>query len=324
MKDEKFEPDALFFYQLLLPIHQINKSRGTLPMPNDPRQSFYCDVAEFTNLYAVGKLDLGSGYGHQFQMNTAAEMLQWDSVLAMDGIRGGSHGAILRRFSNYQESKAFDEDVAKAFTESRWLELKRTAKLCNNLTSPKKGEDGYDPAYKYDFIFRTLFHNVNVLSLYACPNQCGDETTFGYQGHGEHGAGLVKLIKNKPGVMKGMQIAMTSDVDWIRHHSYVHRHEQHPKIFLQQGPNEVRLLWENQLLPLCQEDNHIGNALFQEKSHITWDNFFRGQEIMEYAAEEGFGLTMTCRRDRLPDNVPKKYFHHAKPKPTREQRPVGF
>jgi len=185
-------------------------------------------------------------------------------------------------------------------------------KLCNNLTSPKKGEENYDPVYKYAFIFRTLLHNDNALTLYACPDQCGNKTTFCHQGHGEHGAGLAKYIKNKPGITKGMQMAMISDVDWIRPRACLHRHKKHPQLLGQQGPNEVRLLWENQILPLCGEDNALGKAFSQVKPHITWDYFLSGDDIMEHAADEGFRLTMTCQRDRLPSGVPKKHFHHAK------------
>jgi len=95
MRDTKGEPNSLFFYQLLLPMHQINKSKGILPVPDDPRGPLCCLVAKWTNMHAVGELDLGSGCGHSFQTRTAAKMLQWDGVLAMDGTRGGSHGAIL-------------------------------------------------------------------------------------------------------------------------------------------------------------------------------------------------------------------------------------
>ena len=35
----------------------------------------------------------------------------------------------------------------------------------------------------------------------------------------------------------------------------------------------------------------------------------RGDKIMDYAGEHGFGLTMTCRRDRLPKDVPSTYWH---------------
>jgi len=92
----------------------------------------------------------------------------------------------------------------------------------------------------------------------------------------------------------------------------LHRHKKHPQLLGQQGPNETRLLWEKQILLLCGEDNALRKALFQVKPHITWDDFFSGNEIMEHAADKGFGLAMTCGRGCLPSGVPKKYFHHAK------------
>jgi len=36
MKNLDGNPDALFFYQLLLPIHQINIDKGPLPVENYP------------------------------------------------------------------------------------------------------------------------------------------------------------------------------------------------------------------------------------------------------------------------------------------------
>jgi len=267
----------------------------------------------------------GSGYGHSFEPTNAAELLRWDGVLVTDGVRGGSKGAILRRFDNYPGSKSYDADIAKAFTKSRWLELKRCVKLCNNLTAPKKGQEGYNPAYKYDLIFKTIINNVNAFSLYANPDQCGDETSFGHQSFGEPGAGLIFYVRNKPTITKGMQTVIVSDVDWIRPRAYLHRHKLHTKLFNTQGPNEVRLLWETQLLPLCQHDNVLlGRALFQVKPHITWDNFFSGDEIMEYAADNGFGLTMTCRRDRFPKNVPKEHFHNKKVQVNKRTRSARF
>jgi len=280
----------------LLPVHNINKSKSIQPVEDDPRIPFYYEVAKFTNLYAVGELELGFGYGHSYENTTAAELLQWDGVLVTDGVRGGSKGAILRQFNNCKGSKAFDADIAKAFTsKSRWLELKRTIKLCNNLTAKKKNEEGCDPAYKYDLIFRCIVHNTNALSLYANPDMCGDETRFVHEGHGEANSGLLKLIKGKPGITKGIQTVICCDTDWIRIRAYLHRHKKHKVHYKKQGPNEVRTLWETQLLPLCQHDNSlIGHVLFSQKPHMTWDNYFSGEGIMKYAAEEGFGVTMTC------------------------------
>jgi len=162
-------------------------------------------------------------------------------------------------------------------------------------------------------LFDTIIHNVKALTLFANPDQCGDETSCGHQGFGEPGSHLVYNVKGKPNITKGMQTVLTSDVDWIRPRAYLHRHNCHPQLFSVQGCNEVRLLWETQLLPLCQHDNpQYGRALFNTKPHMMWDNFFSGDDLMEYAAEEGFGLTMTCRRDRLLKKVPREYFHHKK------------
>jgi len=310
-------PDALFFYFLLLPVHLIDSEKGMCPYEGDPRTPFYTNVSKHTNLYAVGELELCTGYGHKFETTTPAELARWDGVLVMDGVRGSSNGAILRRWDQHYGSKSYDEDISKAMTKSRWLELKRTVKLCNNLTAPQKGEPGYNPAYKYDMIFDVLVKNINAFTLYACLDQAGDETSFGHQGMGEPGSNLCKRIMGKPRITKGMQTVITSDVDWIRIRSYVHRHKCHPQLFSLQGPNEVRLLWETQMLPMCQPDNQLlGRALFSEKPHFTFDNFFSGDEITSYAAEMGFGLTVTCRRDRLPKGVPGKYFH-------KEKTPVG-
>ena len=83
-------------------------------------------------------------------------------------------------------------------TKTCWLELKRVIKLNNNLTAKKQGEVGYNPAYKYDMIFDVLTSNVNALTLRAGLDLCGDETTWGHQGFGEPGSGIVSLILNKP------------------------------------------------------------------------------------------------------------------------------
>ena len=71
-------------------------------------------------------------------------------------------------------------------------------------------------------------------------------------------------------------------------------------------------------------------GILRKQPHMTWDNFFSGDAILEYAAEKGFGLTMTCRRDRLPDKhvIAGKYWHKEKtdsgprPKAARYEQPI--
>jgi hypothetical protein len=328
MKDHEGFPDALFFYQLLLPICDISKN------DNDPRMSFYSDVSRFSNGYAAGELGLASGYGHKFWPVIPQELLQWDGVIVQDGVRGGSGGALFRRFKKTKYNTSYDPLISKAFTPSRFLELKRVYKLCNNVAAPKKGEPGYDPAYKYDFIYKVICHNVNAITDTCGLDMCGDETSWGHQGFGESGTGVVGQILGKPGISKGGQTVILSDVDRLRPRAYVHRHKCHNYAFNQKGPSEVKIIYEQlKLLMKPVETDVVGwrhPTILHQKPHMTWDNFFSGNDILEHAALAEFGLTMTCRRDRLPDSkiIPGKYWHKekttstARPKAARYEQPI--
>ena len=52
--------------------------------------------------------------------------------------------------------------------------------------------------------------------------------------------------------------------------------------------------------------------LFSECMHIAMDNHFSGDDVLHYPGEGGWKGTMTCRHDRLPKAVPKKYFNFVK------------
>jgi len=74
-----------------------------------------------TNLYAVSELELGSGYGHYFETTSAQELVQWDGVLVMDGVPGGSKGGILQRFNTYADSTSYDKEISRVFTKHAGL-----------------------------------------------------------------------------------------------------------------------------------------------------------------------------------------------------------
>ena len=57
---------------------------------------------------------------------------------------------------------------------------------------------------------------------------------------------------------------------------------------------------------------------------MTWDNYFSGDAIMEYAYDQGFGFTSTIRRDRLPKGVPGKFFHKEKTNSTWRPKAARF
>ena len=64
---------------------------------------------------------------------------------------------------------------------------------------------------------------------------------------------VVFKIMNKPGVSKGGQIVLVTDVDRIRPRAYLHRHNLHPmgNGFTAKGPNEVRMI-VNKLEPMVR------------------------------------------------------------------------
>jgi len=122
-----------------------------------------------------------------------------------------------------------------------------------------------------------------------------------------------------------MQTVIVSDVDRIRPRAYIHHHKCHSEKAKQQGPNEVMHLWEDVLLPMCLPNNKFrGRPLFREKPHMTWDNFYSGDNIMEYAHDQGFGFTCTVRRDRLPKGIPSKYWHKEKTNSTWRPKAARF
>jgi hypothetical protein len=49
--------------------------------------------------------------------------------------------------------------------------------------------------------------------------------------------------------------------------------------------------------------------IYTKQPHITGDNFFSSDTIMDFAGEKGYGMTFTCRRDRYPTGL-KDYVHH--------------
>lgn len=51
--------------------------------------------------------------------------------------------------------------------------------------------------------------------------------------------------------------------------------------------------------------------IFKTPPHFTADNHFSGEHVMKFIGERGFGITMTTRRDRLPNGL-KPYLHHEK------------
>ena len=268
-KERMVNGDALFFYQLLLPICSPKKSG----IPNDPRTPFYSEATNFTNLYACTIGLLGGQYSHSFKAVKVQELVHFDGVVVRDGALGGSNGALYQRWMTGESMH--DPLIQDSITYDRFLQIKRTYKLCNNYAVPTRGMNGYDPAYKYDLIFKAMVHNCNVMTKQAELDLCCDETTFSHMGYGEANTGLLKRLgQTKPGVTRGMQTILLFDVHRTRPRVYLHRHQCHPnEMKLPSGPNEVKLLIEKLDSMLVGSDG-VSFKIFLEKLYITCNNCF--------------------------------------------------
>jgi hypothetical protein len=57
--------------------------------------------------------------------------------------------------------------------------------------------------------------------------------------------------------------------------------------------------------------------------HIAMDTPFSGNDVLHYLGEGGWKGTMTCRRGRLPDPVPRKYLNFIKTSPVNARSKVA-
>lgn len=99
----------------------------------------------------------------------------------------------MKRWS--KDDRRYDAMIEESMTLSRWKQIKQFFKLNNNVQSGKKGEDGFDPCNKYDFIYKVLIHNMNYVTRYADQDGTIDESTWGFGGYSGDCGGR---LKNKP------------------------------------------------------------------------------------------------------------------------------
>ena len=65
-------------------------------------------------------------------------------------------------------------------------------KLNDNDKSIQRGEEGYDPAHKFDLIFNTITHNFNAIIKNDSTDLVLDKTTWGRGGCGPEEDSLMK------------------------------------------------------------------------------------------------------------------------------------
>ncbi len=92
------------------------------------------------------------------------------------------------------------------------------------------------------------------------------------------------------------------------------------------GPAEVKRLVD-MIAPLVvgatKNPTDKRKHIFSECMHIAMDNHFGGDVVLRYLGEGGWKGTMTCRHNRLPKSVTRKYFNFIKAAPVNARSKVA-
>jgi hypothetical protein len=145
--------DALFFYQLLVPICDPSCSG----IADNPHVSFYETVSNNTNIYAYGYKSRGGTRGHQFSSSTAREILVWDGIVAQN-LSNNIHNCWM-----INQTNTYDQNVAKAMHCCCWVDIKSCMKQNKYFRETKRGDHNYDPMQKYQLIWDVMCHNMNQI-----------------------------------------------------------------------------------------------------------------------------------------------------------------
>jgi hypothetical protein len=132
----------------------------------------------------------------------------------------------------------------------------------------------------------------------------------------------------------GGQTTMLYDVSRRYPRHYIHRHKltdkRRPPGFNQEGPAEIVQMVDaiDNLIKGKLDTDHDDmftllphpsgkiiwykkTAIFTRPPHLIADNYFSGEHVMDFIGKKGYGITCTCRRDRIPKAI-KPYIHHEK------------
>ena len=86
-----------------------------------------------------------------------------------------------------------------------------------------------------------------------------------------------------------------------------------------------RLIEALESMVVKSDDTSTSNfQIYDQNPHVTMDNYFSGDKVLDWIGSKGFGATMTCRRDRLPSSIPSKYLHKQKTDSSKRTKVARF
>ena len=292
-KERVIECDALFFYQLLVPVCDPKLSG----IKDDPRMGFYETVAQCTNTYAYGMKNRGGTRGHMFKPTSAPELLVWDGIVIRN-LNNNIHDCWMTNQTN-----TYDGLIARTMHFRRWVDIKSCMKQNMFYLEKDRKDPEYDPTQKYRLIWDVMTHNMNQILLRGGLDVTCDETTWANSSYADVHSRLLGKKTDKG----GQHVLL---LDSVRRYLYAwtprHKFFEVKAPFTASGPAEVVRLIDN-ITPLImgeeKDDNDNRRQIFQQKIHIAMDNYFSGDEILksksQYCANLAINMKRFTRRERL-------------------------
>ena len=121
---------------------------------------------------------MSTGCRHFFEPTGPWELVCFDGVFVMDGVLGGSDGAILGWWDDRPDNKQFDEDIAKSVKKSCYLLLKRFYKINDN-----------------EKVAEHFFEGDQMCDMFSSGASSKCATCFGL--HDPHGSFSLALLADK-------------------------------------------------------------------------------------------------------------------------------
>ena len=128
---------------------------------------------------------------------------------------------------------------------------------------------------------------------------------------------------------KGGQTVLVCDSHRVRPCTYYHRHklQSKPDGWTASGMVEARSLIEvldGMVVNLDDTTTTPKFQIYDQKPHVTMDNYCSGNKVLDWIGSKGFGATMTYCRDMLPSGIPSKYLHKQKNRFKQENKSCSF
>ena len=174
-----------------------------------------------------------------------------------------------------------------------WIEIQTCIKMNDNTFEIARGKEGHDPCAKFRLVWDVLVHNMNCFILEGASNLTIDKHTWASMSYG----GLaLNCIMNKPNVTKGDQMVLLISAKRRYIHAWYPRHSLNPKPhpFTQQGPAEVYHLLQmlnKMVVGVDSDDDTDSENFFRSPPHLTFDNHFSGNHVMNYIGCLGYAAT---------------------------------